>query len=115
MLSGSEVRPQGAQPLPRVLEPAACNLDPPGIFRKWAECGAIRLGRRTRWKWLTPFKFVGQYGPKTDDFRCRWYVAQLAQAILLIGLPARLVALSLIWCSLYLPDQASTAHLLTRA
>ena len=36
------------------------------------------------------------------------YVAQLAQAILLIGLPARLIALSLIWCSLYLPNQAST-------
>jgi len=39
-------------------------------------------------------------------------VAQLAQAILLIGLPARLIALSLIWCSLYLPNQVSPVHLL---
>jgi len=37
------------------------------------------------------------------------------EAVLLIGLPARLVALSLIWCSLYLPDQARAAHSPPRA
>ena len=88
-----QLGPRGAWVLlPRGLGAAAsggraspCCPAPPGLFRKWAESGAIRLGRRTRWKWLTPLKFVGQYGPRTGDFRWPWYAAQLAQAALLIG------------------------------
>jgi len=74
-----------------------------GLFRKWAEAGAVWLGRRTRWRWLNPFKMVGQYGPKENDFRCNWYWAQLFQAIFLIGVPARVCSLLLIYASLQLP------------
>ena len=86
-----------------------------GVFKRWVEIAAVRLGRRTRWKWLVPFKFFGQYGPKPHEFRCRWYLAQLVQAVFLIGLPARLCALCIIWVSLSLPDSASPVHALASA
>ena len=81
-----------------------------GLFRRWAETGAVWLGRKTRWRWLNPFKLVGQYGPKENDFRCKWYWAQLVQAVLLIGLPARMCALLIIFGSLAMPKVVSPVY-----
>jgi hypothetical protein len=52
---------------------------------------------------LQPLAYVGQYGPAgKGDWRWSWYLAQLLQATLLIGFPARVCALSIIALSLWL-------------
>ena len=83
-----------------------------GLFRKWSEAGARSLlSRRPGWGWLVPFTMFGQYGRVPGEFSCYWYWAQLAHAMLLIGLPARLVALGTIVASLnLLPDALSPVH-----
>eukprot|EP00326_Haptolina_ericina_P013533 CAMPEP_0181212394 /NCGR_PEP_ID=MMETSP1096-20121128/24326_1 /TAXON_ID=156174 ORGANISM="Chrysochromulina ericina, Strain CCMP281" /NCGR_SAMPLE_ID=MMETSP1096 /ASSEMBLY_ACC=CAM_ASM_000453 /LENGTH=284 /DNA_ID=CAMNT_0023303919 /DNA_START=8 /DNA_END=862 /DNA_ORIENTATION=+ len=87
-----------------------------GFLRKWIERTARDWQLRTRWDWLAPYALVGQYGPNPGDFRCSWYAHQFVQAILLIGLPARVVSLGLIMGSLtLLPAALSPVSLLARA
>ena len=86
-----------------------------GLFRTWVERGAQQLRLQTGWAWLAPYGMVGQYGPRPGEWQWRWYFHQLVQAILLIGFPARVVALGCILLSLSaLPDSASPVYLVAQ-
>lgn len=67
-----------------------------------------------RWGWAAPMALFGQYGAAPGDWSWRWYGLQLAQAVLLIGLPARLFSLGLIWVSLMLPEAVSPVGAVAR-
>jgi hypothetical protein len=73
-------------------------------FRRLTEAYASQLAQsHSAWHLLQPLAHVGQYGPAgKGDWRWSWYLAQLLQATLLIGFPARLCALSVIAFSLWL-------------
>mmetsp|Transcript_9281 Transcript_9281/g.30338 ORF Transcript_9281/g.30338 Transcript_9281/m.30338 type:complete len:306 (+) Transcript_9281:41-958(+) len=89
-----------------------------GVFRRLNEALALHISTEKPWlSWAQPLANVGQYGPGgRSDFRCSWYAAQLLQATLLIGLPARLCALGLVSASLLLlPSPLSPCHQLARA
>ena len=75
-----------------------------GNLRRMNELYAARLARkRPAWTLVLPLARVGQYGPGgKGDWRWSWYRAQLLQATLFIGLPARLLALGLISLSVSL-------------
>lgn len=74
-----------------------------GFFKFWSEQGA-KWGLRTRgWKWAEPYTVFGQYGPNPGDWTWSWYWAQLAQAIFLIAVPSRVIAIALIYYSVELP------------
>lgn len=75
-----------------------------GSFRRITEAHAARFATRYQsFRWAQPLANVGQYGPAgMGDWRWSWYFAQLVQATLLIGLPARLCALSCISLSLWI-------------
>ena len=65
--------------------------------------------------WL-PMLHMGQYGPsEAEPFRCRWYLLQMVQAVLLIGVPARLLSVGLILLSMLLPDGVSPVRLIAAA
>jgi len=54
--------------------------------------------------WL-PMLNMGRYGPtEQEPFRCQWYVMQMVQAVLLIGVPARLCSVGLILTAMLLPE-----------
>ena len=87
-----------------------------GLFRQWVESGAVAMRVRTGWAWLEPYGAVGQYGPRSGEWRWSWYLPQLVQAIVLIGFPARVIAIGSIYLSLsFLPEELSPVHLLGEA
>ena len=56
------------------------------------------------------------YGPLPGEFRWNWYGAQMVQAVLLIGIPARVVSILAILLSLHaLPEWTSPVDLVARA
>lgn len=73
-------------------------------FRQLTEAHAAQLAKKhSAWHLLQPLAHVGQYGPAgKGDWRWSWYLAQLLQATLLIGFPARFGALGIIALSLWL-------------
>lgn len=87
-----------------------------GRLRVWTERGFRQLNEHTHWTWLTPFLKFGQYGPEEGLFFWSWYAAQLLQAVLLIGVVARILALSFVVLSLaILPPWCSPVHLVADA
>ena len=74
------------------------------------------LQDRTEWECLTPFNHFGQYGPTPGSFRCSWYGAQLVQAVLIIGVGARIISVLFIVFSLQvLPEWCSPVLLVSKA
>jgi len=89
-----------------------------GLFRNLSErvVAQLALSSACDAEALRPLMHFGEYGPREGDFRCRWYAWQLVQAVLLIGLPARLLSVGLILSSLrLLPAAASPVYLIARA
>ena len=72
-------------------------------LRVWVEEGFSRWYARRGHAWLEPYTMFGMYGPTPGEFRCDWYGAQLVQAVLLIGIPARIGSVIVILASLELP------------
>ena len=72
-------------------------------LRVWVEDGFSRWYARRGHAWLEPYTVCGRYGPTPGEFRCDWYGAQLVQAVLLIGIPARVGSVLVILASLALP------------
>ena len=86
-----------------------------GSFRKWTESGFTRWYERSHAAWLEPYTKFGMYGP-LGEFRWNWYGAQMVQAVLLIGIPARVVSILAILLSLHaLPEWTSPVDLVARA
>jgi hypothetical protein len=74
------------------------------------------LQRQTGAKCLEPFVNFGKYAPSEGDFRCSWYWAQMLQAVLIIGVGARIISVLAIVASLnYLPEAYSPVLQLGRA
>ena len=74
------------------------NATERGFARRYAQSGDERL---------KPFTMFGHYGPAPGEFRWDWYFAQLLQAVLLIGVPARIGSVAVILASLQLPEAIS--------
>ena len=70
------------------------------------ERAARSLRAALGWPWLEPYAAVGVYGAQSGQFSWSWYLHQLVQAIVLIGFPARVVALSIIMLSIATLPQA---------
>eukprot|EP00325_Prymnesiales_sp_UTEX-LB-985_P005326 CAMPEP_0174700400 /NCGR_PEP_ID=MMETSP1094-20130205/5359_1 /TAXON_ID=156173 /ORGANISM="Chrysochromulina brevifilum, Strain UTEX LB 985" /LENGTH=243 /DNA_ID=CAMNT_0015897869 /DNA_START=121 /DNA_END=852 /DNA_ORIENTATION=+ len=90
------------------------------IFTSWLRHGTDAcfgaLYRRTGSKCLTPFVNFGQYGPTPGSFLCSWYLAQMVQAVILIGVCARIGSVLLIVLSLsILPEWCSPVLLVGKA
>ena len=89
------------------------------VFTSWlrttTEAFFAWLQQRTSWESLAPFNRFGQYGPVPGTFRWSWYWAQMLQAVVLIGVCARLFSVLLIVASLALPTSYSPVLLLARA
>jgi hypothetical protein len=86
----------------------------------WLRTGSERfflwLQRRTSWACLEPFNHFGQYGPTPGSFLCSWYWAQMFQAVLIIGVFARLFSVLCIVLSLaVMPEWCSPVLLVGRA
>jgi len=64
--------------------------------------------------WL-PMLHMGTYGPSEREFKLRWYAVQMLQAVLLIGVPARLLSVGIILMSMLLPSAISPVHGLASA
>ena len=62
------------------------------VFQIWHE--------QTRWSCLEPYTRFGQYGPAPGVFLLSWYAAQMVQAVLIIGVTARLFSVACIVGSL---------------
>ena len=87
-----------------------------GSFRKGTESGFMRWYERSHAAWLEPYTKFGMYGPLPGEFRWNWYGAQMVQAVLLIGIPARVVSILAILLSLHaLPEWTSPVDLVARA
>lgn len=55
-----------------------------------------------------PMLHMGCYGPSEQEpFKCSWYITQLVQAVLFIGIPARILSVGFILFSVALPDALS--------
>ena len=85
-------------------------------LRTWSERYFAWLQQRTGWESLTPFNKFGQYGPQPGTFRWSWYWAQMVQAVLIIGVCARIISVLLIVVSLsVLPEWGSPVLLVAKA
>ena len=89
------------------------------VFRQLSERLARHLYETTsdaqRELWL-PMLNMGRYGPSEHEpFKCSWYGMQLLQAVLLIGVPARLLSVGMILLSIQLPDAVSPVRLVAAA
>ena len=73
-----------------------------GKLRKWTELWFTRWYERSGDPRLMPYTMFGLYGPTPGDFKWDWYGAQMVQAVLLIGVPARVFSILLILLSLHL-------------
>jgi len=78
------------------------------VFRLVSE----KLARSCNW---TPMLNMGSYSPEEGQFWCSWYLVQLVQAVLLIGVPARLVSVGFILSSTMLPEEYSPVRFLAAA
>ena len=59
-----------------------------------------------------PMLHMGRYGPSDlQPFSWRWYGSQMVQAVLLIGIPARLTSVGLILLSMLLPASVQPVSL----
>lgn len=87
------------------------------IFRRLSEQLARTGYDNGTWSdFWEPMLHMGRYGPsEAEPFKCGWYGVQLVQAVLLIGVPARLVSVGLIVLSMALPAAISPVHLVASA
>jgi len=81
-------------------------------FTSWLRNGCDGLfgwlHRKTQWPCVVPFVNFGMYGPTPGTFYCSWYAAQMVQAVLIIGLGARISSVLFIVGSLeVLPEEYS--------
>ena len=89
------------------------------VFRYLSELLARRCyesaSARQQAFWL-PMLHMGRYGPEDGpSFSCSWYLSQLVQAVLLIGVPARLLSIGLILLSTLLPTSIAPVRLVASA
>lgn len=83
-------------------------------FTSWLRNGCDGLfgwlHRKTQWPCVVPFVNFGMYGPTPGTFYCSWYAAQMVQAVLIIGLGARISSVLFIVGSLeVLPEECASA------
>lgn len=80
------------------------------VFKKWSVRGAERLlagsggdGFFSK-TWLEAMALTGRYGEDEHEFDWAWYRAQMFQAIVLVGIPARLLSVLFIFTLLSFPQ-----------
>lgn len=84
------------------------------MARRCYEAGASSAARAERY--CLPLLHMGRYGPsEAEPFRCDWYAMQLVQAVLFIGVPARLLSVGLILAAAALPAAANPVRAVATA